>query len=116
MWIRITNTPVTTRLVHYRLLSAAHFARRPLRKPLLQQRHCQARFAWEEQHLNWRVGHWQHESRFLLYRENGRIRVRRQAHEVLTDQTLLPRVQAGGGGVTARLAVHTVLVNVTYMS
>ena len=81
MWIRFTNTPVTTRFVNYRLLSAGYFARRPLRKPLFQQRHRQA-----EQHLNWRVGHWQHavfgdKSRFLLYREDGRIRVLGQARE-----------------------------------
>ena len=50
-------------------------------------------------------GHWQHivfsdESRFLLYRQDGRVRVLTQAHEALLDECVLPRVEAGGGGVT----------------
>lgn len=110
-WMRFTNVPVTTRLVNYRLLNAGYLARRPVRKPLLQQRHRQARLAWARGHLNWRVGHWEHvvfsdESRFLLYRQDGRIRVRRQAHEALLDECVLPRVQAGGGGVTIWGAFH----------
>ena len=40
------------------------------------------------------------ESRFVLYRQDGRVRVLRQAHEALLDECVLPRVQAGGGGVT----------------
>ena len=111
-WIRFTNVPVTTRLVNYRLLNAGYLARRPVRKPLLQRRHRQARFVWARGHLNWRDGHWQHvvfsdESRFLLYRQDGRVRVRRQAHEALLDECVLPRVQAGGGGVTIWGAFHS---------
>jgi len=36
------------------------------------------------------------ESIFLLYRQDGRVRVRRQSHEALLDECVLPRVQAGG--------------------
>jgi hypothetical protein len=106
MWIRFTNTHSQQDLwTTDFLVLAGYFARRPLRKPLLRQRHRLATFAWAEQCLNWSVGHWQHvifsdESPFLLYRNDGRIRVRRQVHEALTDQTVLARVQAGGGGVT----------------
>ena len=57
---------------------------------------------WARGDLNWCDGHWQHvvfsdESRFLLYRQDDRVRVIRQVHEALLDQCSLPRVQAGGG-------------------
>jgi len=85
-WLRFTNTPVSRMLVNLRLIRADYFARRPLKKPFLLQRHLQARMDWTRNHLYWRPGHWQHvifsdESRFLLYRIDGRIRVRRQQHE-----------------------------------
>ena len=104
-WILFTNVPLATRLVNYRLLNAGYLARRPVRKPLLQRRHRQARFVWARGHLNWCDGHRQQvafsdESRFLLYRQDGRVRVLRQAHEALLDECVLPRVQAGGSGVT----------------
>ncbi|CAJ1071497.1 hypothetical protein CRYPA_288 [Xyrichtys novacula] len=111
-WMRFTNTPVTSRLVRYRLLNVGYFARRPVWKPLLQRRHRQARLGWAHDHLNWQDGHWRHvvfsdESRFLLYRHDGRVRVRRQAHESLAEGCVLPRVQAGGGGVTVWGAFHS---------
>ena len=111
-WMRFTNVPVTTRLVNHRLLNAGYLARRPVRKPLLQLRHRRARLAWARGHLNWQVAHWEHvvfsdEARFLLYRCDGRVRVRRQAHEALLDECVLPRVQAGGGGVTVRGCFHS---------
>jgi len=88
---------VTTRLVN-----AGCLARRPVRKPLLENIHRQARFVWVRGHLNWCDGHWQHvvfsdESISLLYR---------QSHEALLDERVLPRVQAGGGGVTIWGAIH----------
>jgi len=88
---------MTTRLVNYRLLDPGY-----LRKALLQRRHRQARFVWARWHLNLYDGYWQHvvfESIFLLYRQDGRVRVHRQAHEALLDECVLLRVQAGGGGV-----------------
>ena len=60
---------------------------------------------WVRGRLNWCDGHWQHvvfsnESRLLLYRNDGRVLVLRQADEALLNECVLPRVQAGGGGVT----------------
>jgi hypothetical protein len=82
-WIRFTNVPVTTRLVNYRHLNAGYLARRPVRKPLLQRRHLQERFVWGRGHLNWIDCHWPHvvfcdECRFLLFRQDGRVRVCRR--------------------------------------
>ena len=102
---------MATRLVNYRLLNVGYLARRPVRKPLLQRRHRQTRFVWARGQLNWCDGHWQrvvlsYESRFLLYRQDGRIRAPRQAHEALPDERVLPRVQAGGSGVTIWGSFH----------
>ena len=76
-----------------------------MRKPLLQKRHRQARVVWARGQLNWFDGHWQHvvfsdESRFLPYRQDGRVRMLRQAHKALLDGSVLPRIQAGVDGVT----------------
>jgi len=99
-WLRFTNTHVSRMLVNLRLIRAGYFARRPLNKPLLLQKHRQARPDWAKNHFRWRPGHWQHdifsdESKFLLYRIDGRIRVRRQQHEAHNEDYIVPRVQAG---------------------
>jgi len=110
-----------------RLLNAGYLARRPVRKPLFvwtrghlnwcdgDWQHVvfsdesrpvrKPLFVWTRGHLNWCDGDWQHvvfsdESRFLLYRQDGRVRVLRQAHDVLLNECVLPRVQASGGRVT----------------
>ena len=98
-------------LVNLRLIRAGYFARRPLKKLLLLQRHRHARMDWARNHLRWRPGHWQHvifsdECRFLLYRIDGRIRDRRQQHEPYNKDYIVPRVQAGGDEVTIWGAFH----------
>ena len=41
------------------------------------------------------------EARCLLYGKDGRVRLRRQAHEAILSEYILPRVQEGSGsGVT----------------
>jgi len=62
-------------------------------------------------HLRWRPGQWQHvifsdESRFLLYRIDDRIRVRRQQYEAYNDDCIVPRAQAEGGGIILWGAFH----------
>ena len=98
-------------LVNLRLIRACYFTRRPLKKPLLVQRHRQAPMEWARNHLRWQPGHWQHaifsdESRFLLYRKDGRIRVRRLQHEAYDEDCIIPSVQTGGDGVTIWGAFH----------
>jgi hypothetical protein len=66
---------------------------------------------WAMDHLLWRVPHWIHvvfsdEARFEVYRQDGRIRVRRRVEELYHEQCILPRVQAGGGGITVWGAFH----------
>ena len=67
---------------------------------------------WARGHLSLCHGNWQHvvfsdESRILLYRQDCRVQVRRQVHEVLPDECALPRVQAGVGGVIICGAFHS---------
>ena len=99
-----TNLRVSRRLVNGRLIRAGYRARRPVRKPLLQQSHRQRHLQWARQHARLTPQHWTHvvfsdDARFEVYRHDGRIRVRRRV-EVYHESCILPRVQAGGGGVT----------------
>jgi len=104
-WLRFTNTPVSRMLVNLWLIRAGYFLRKALKKLLLLQTHQQEHVGWARNHLRWRPGQWQHvifsdESRSLLYRIDGRIRVRRQQYEAYNEDSVVPRFQAGGGGVT----------------
>ena len=104
-WLRSTNTPVSRMLVNLRLIRAGYFARGSPKKLLLLQRHQQAHMCWARKHLRWRPGHWQYvifsdESRFVLYRIYGSIRVRRQQYEAYNEDCVVPKFHAGGGGVT----------------
>ena len=87
--------PASRMLVNLRLIRADYFARKPLKKLLLLQRHRQARMDWARNHLYWRRGHWQQvifsdESIFLLYRIDGRIRVLRQQYEAYNEDSNVP--------------------------
>jgi len=110
-WLRFTNIPVSRMLVNLRLIRVGYFARIPLKKLLLLQRHRQARMDWARKPLRWRPSHSQHvifsdESRFLLCRIDGRIRVCKQQREAYNEDCIVPRVQAWGGGVTISGAFH----------
>ena len=110
-WQNATNVPVSRELVNKRLVSAGYYARRPLSKPLLQQRHRRQRLQWAREHHAWRAQHWTHvvfsdEARFEVYRRDGRVRVRRRHQERYNEACILPKVQAGGGGITIWGAFH----------
>ena len=42
---------------------------------------------------------WSYKSRFTLFQHDGRVRVRREAHEALDPSCIVPTVQASGGSV-----------------
>lgn len=111
-WQNAIGVPVSRELVNKRLLRAGYRARRPLRKPLLRPVHRQRRLQWARDHLLWRIPHWNHvifsdEARFEVYRHDGRLRVRRRVEELYHEDCILPRVQAGGGGLTVWGAFHS---------
>ena len=110
-WQNAIGVPVSRTLVNGRLIRAGLRSRRPLRKPLLKQGHRQRRLQWARDHLRWGPQHWNHvvfsdEARFEVYRHDGRVRVRRRVEELYHEQCILPRVQAGGGGITLWGAFH----------
>lgn len=110
-WQNATGIPVSRTLVNSRLVRAGYRARRPLRKPLLKQVHRQRRLQWARDHRHLQPQHWNHvvfsdEARFEVYRHDGRVRVRRRVEELYHEACILPRVQAGGGGITVWGAFH----------
>lgn len=98
-------TRVAVRTVNRRLNNARLRARRPLKRPLLTQRHRQARLEWARYHRHWNIRswrrvHWTDESRFLLRHIDGRMRVWRQRGTAYNQNNILGTTAFGGGGVT----------------
>ena len=82
-----------------------------MKAPKLTNRHKVLRLQWARQHLHLTVRHWEHvifgdESRFLLYRVDGRLRVRRLQGERLVDDCVQETVAGGGGSVHVWGAFH----------
>ena len=85
-WQNATILCAIRTLVNGPLIRAWYRARRPVRKPLLHQRHRQRRLQWAREHARLTPQHWTHvvfsdEARFEVYRHDGRIRVRRRVEE-----------------------------------
>ncbi|GBL92428.1 hypothetical protein AVEN_174713-1 [Araneus ventricosus] len=89
------SASVSEHTVQWTLLNMGLCSRRPTRVPLLTKRHRQLRLQWAREHRDWTMDEWKtvaylDESRFLLHRVNGRVRVRR-----LPGEQLLPSCSAG---------------------
>ncbi|GBL78234.1 Transposable element Tcb2 transposase [Araneus ventricosus] len=72
--------------------------------PLLTARHKALCIARARQHSHWAVNNWKHvawsdESRFQLYRADGRVRVWRKPHESMDLTCQQGTVQSGGASV-----------------
>lgn len=98
------STSVSVRTVQRTVLDMGFRSRRPTRVPLLTPRHKALRLAWARQHRHWTVDDWKNvawsdESRYQLYRADGRVRVWRQPHESMDPSCQQGTVQAGGGSV-----------------
>ena len=98
------STSVSVRTVQRTLIDMGFRSRRPSRVPLLTKRHKALRLAWARQHRHWTLNDWKNvvwsdESRFQLYRADGRVRVWRKPHESMDPSCLQGTVQAGGGSV-----------------
>lgn len=110
-WQRLTNIRVSRETVNRRLVNRGYRAWRAIKKPRLTNRHKQLRLQWATQFRALTVPHWRHvifadESRFLLYRTDGRVRVRRTRGEGLQDDYVQQTVAGGGGSVHVWGAFH----------
>ena len=95
---------VSREMVNRRLLENGLPSRRPLKFPKMTLEHRRQRRAWARRYQNRTLAHWRHvifadESRFLLYMQDGRLRVRRQRGEVLNEECMAETVAFGGGSV-----------------
>lgn len=99
------NVRICRRTVNRRLNNARLRARRPVKRPLLSDRHIAARLQWARDHMGWNIRswkrvHWSDESRFLLKPIDGRVRVWRQRGTAYNQEHVLGTTAFGGGGVT----------------
>ena len=87
-WQPNVNFAVSRQTVKRRLLTRAYRARRMVKVPRLTVRAKLVRRHWAQKHINIPLGQWQHvifcdESRFMLFRIDNRIRVRRLGGEAM---------------------------------
>ena len=99
-----TAVPVST--VQQRLLEVDFKAYRARKKPrlMLTLAHRQNRLEFARKHRDWSTSDWSRvvisdESRFLLYRNDGRPYVRHRPGEAYRDNCVQPAVKHSGGGL-----------------
>lgn len=102
--VGLHNRRITPQTVRNRLREADLRARRPHRGLDLTAVRRQNRLAWANAHVRWPLARWRRvlftdESRFILYRADGRQRVWRRRGERFANANVVRRVAHGGGGV-----------------
>ena len=103
-WQLQANVRVSRQTVNRRLLLRGYRARRLVKAPRLSNAAKRRRLQWARGHLDRQLLQWRHavfcdESRFLLYRVDGRHRVRRARGENLGDGNYQGAVAHGGGSI-----------------
>jgi transposase len=83
LWQNRINIRLSRATVNRRLFNRGFKACRPVQRPLLNDLRKQRRLLWAQRHRRYGLRYWRHviytdESRFLLHRSDGRVRVRRQ--------------------------------------
>ena len=92
---------INPRTVRNRLRERGIRPRRPALRPVLDQRHRVARFAWCRRHFtqqDWALVLFTDESRFQLDSSDGRSRVYRRVGELFHDSCVIQRRRPFGGG------------------
>ena len=87
-WQPNVNCVLSRQTVNWRLVARAYTARRMVKVPRLTERAKLVRSHWAQKHINQPLGQWHHvifcdESRFMLFRIDNRIRVRRLVGEAM---------------------------------
>ena len=95
---------VSRQTVNRRLVARAYKARQMVKVPRLTVRAKLVRRHWAHEHIHRSLGQWQNvifcdESRFMLFRIDNRIRVRRLVGEVMHEDCTHGHVAHGGGSV-----------------
>ena len=100
------QTWISRQTVNRRLVARAYRARRMVKVPRLTVRAKLGvvRCHWAQKHINRPLGQWQHvifcdENRFMLFRIDNRIRVRRLVGEAMNEDCTHGNVAHGGGSV-----------------
>ena len=103
-WQPNVNFVVSRQTVNMRLVARAYRARRMVKVPILTVRAKLVRRYWARKHINRPLGQRQHvifcdESRFMLFRIDNRIRVRRLVGEAMNEYCTHGNLAHGGGSV-----------------
>ena len=103
-WQPNVNFAVSRQTVNRRLVARAYKARRMVKVPRLTVTAKLVRRHWAHKHIHRSLGQWQNvifcdESRFMLFRIDNRIRVRRLVGEVMHEDCTHGNVAHGGGSV-----------------
>ena len=103
-WQPNVNFAVSRQTVNRRLVARAYKARRIVKVPRLTVRAKLVRRHWAHKHIHRSLGQWQNvifcdESRFMFFRIDNRIRVRRLVGEVMQEGCTHGNVAHGGGSV-----------------